>query len=77
MNAGPMMVGRTLTDAELGRLTVDALNAGLRSYRPDLRHSREDAQRFAELWNQCKVSTLATVVSVDGLAVVIVTDAAP
>lgn len=62
---------RTLSDAELRKLTVDQFNAGARCYRPDLRYSRADALRFAELWNESRSSTVASVVS-DGAAPVVV-----
>lgn len=71
------MNARTLTDAQILALTLDAMNGGLTSYRPDLRYSRADAVRFAELWNASKVSTVASVASADGVPFVFVTDAAP
>lgn len=71
------MNARTLTDAELARLTVGAMNSGLRHHRSDLRYSRADADAFAAGWNACKVSTLASVGTVDGVPFVFVTDAQP
>lgn len=68
---------RTLPDTDLLSMTVEQLNAGARSYRPDLRYSRADAQRFAELWNERRVSTVATVVSDGDAPVVVIADAAP
>ncbi len=63
-----------LTADQLSRLTLDEMNAGLRNYRQDLRYTREDAVAFATLWNRCKVSTVATIATVDGLPVIIVVD---
>lgn len=59
---------------QLSRLTLEQMNSGLRAYRQDLRYSREDAVAFARMWNRVKVSTVASVATVDGLPVVIVTD---
>ena len=59
---------------QLRSLTLQEMNHGLRSYRPDLRYTREDAVAYAKLWNACKVSTVATIATVDGLPVVIVVD---
>lgn len=70
----PQALGRTLTDAQLLALTVEQLNAGARSYRWDLRYSREDVRRYAELWNQRCISTQATTVSIDGVLAVVVVD---
>lgn len=63
-----------LSQEQLSRMTLDEMNAGLRSYRQDLRYTREDAIAFATLWNRCKVSTVATIATVDGLPVIIVVD---
>lgn len=71
------MNGRTLSNAQLARLTLAEVNAGLSCYREDLRYSRADAVAFASGWNAHKVSTCATVATVDGLPVVVVTDAPP
>jgi hypothetical protein len=68
-----MTTDRTLTDARLKRMTLNDINGGLRSYRPDLRYTRADAQRFAELWNAVKVDTEATLIDVEGTPVVIAT----
>lgn len=71
------MTGRTLSDASMRALTVDAMNSGLSCYRPDLRYSRADADAYAEAWNASKVATCATVVTCDGLPQVIVLERAP
>lgn len=71
------MNARRLSDAELSRLTLAELNSGLSCYREDLRYTRADALRAAELWNMGKASTCATVATVDGLPVVVVADAPP
>lgn len=71
------MNGRTLSDAQLARLTLAELNSGLSCYREDLRYSRADALRAAELWNASKAATCATVATVDGLPVVVVAEAPP
>lgn len=52
-----------LTTEQLLRMTVDEMNSGLRSYRPEYRYTREDAANYANLWNATKVSTQATVIS--------------
>lgn len=65
---------RTLSDAQLLAMTVEQLNAGARSYRADLRYSRADLQRFAQLWNERRYSTTATLVSDDGAPVVVIVD---
>ena len=65
---------RTLSDAELRKLTVDQLNGGARCYRPDLRYSRADAVRFAQLWNETRSSTVASVVSDGATPVVVIAD---
>jgi hypothetical protein len=61
-----------LTVAELANMRYSELNAGLRNYREDLRYTREDAVNYAKLWNAAKLSTQATVVTVDGFPQVIV-----
>ena len=68
------MTARTLSDDGIRRLSVDALNSGLRCYRADLRYSRADALRAAELWNASKASTRATVATVDGFPCVLILD---
>lgn len=60
---------------QLMTLTLAEMNDGLRSYREDLRYSREDAVNFAKLWNAHKLSTIATVITADGFPCVIVVDA--
>lgn len=71
------MNARTLSDDAIRRLSVDALNSGLRCYREDLRYSRADALRAAELWNASKATTCATVATVDGLPAVVIVERAP
>lgn len=65
---------RTLSDAQLLAMTVEQLNAGARSFRADLRYSRSDLQRFAQLWNERRCSTSATLVSAGGAPVVVIVD---
>ena len=65
------MNARTFTDAQLARMTLNDINGALRSYRPDLRASRADAVAFADAWNRVKVSTLASVIDVEGTPCVI------
>lgn len=60
---GPGSAGggdRTLTDAQLKQLDVEAMNSRLRACRVELRATAADAQRFVELWNQHKACTTAT-----------------
>lgn len=71
------MNARTLSDDAIRRLSVDALNSGLRCYRPDLRYSRADALRAAELWNASKAATCATVATVDRFPVVLIMEREP
>lgn len=68
-------MNNSLTDAQLLRMTLDDINNGLRSYRPDLRYTRDDARRFAQLWNAHKIATVATVADVDGVPCVVVVQA--
>ena len=65
---------RALSDEALRGLTVDALNGGLACYRPDLRYTRADAAAFADLWNQTRVSTRATIINADGFPRVLIVD---
>lgn len=64
-----------LPDDQLKSLTLGEMNSGLRCYREDLRYTRADANRFAALWNQHKLYTRATVVTVDGFPCIVVLDA--
>ena len=65
------MIERLNSNALMG-LTVDEMNAGPRCYRPDLRYSREDALHYVTLWNAHKISTVACVITVDGIPQVMV-----
>lgn len=66
---------RRLGDEQIRSMSADELNAAARCYREDLRATRADVVRAAELWNSAKVSTVATVCTVDGFPALVVTDA--
>lgn len=66
---------QNLSDSELSKLTVEQMNSGLRSYRDDLRYTRDDAVRFVELWNEVKLSTTATIISDGGSPFIVIADA--
>ena len=67
---------RRLGDEQIRSMSADELNAAARCYREDLRATRADVLRAAEIWNSAKASTVATVCTVDGFpALVVVVDA--
>lgn len=70
-----MNTARRLSDAAISGMTVEQLNAGLRSYREDLRYTRADAVRAVETWNRAKMSTVATVIDSDGLPFIVISEA--
>ena len=65
------MSRRRFTDAQIQRMTLNDINSALRAYRPDLRATRADAVAFANGYNAVKVSTVASVIDVEGTPCVI------
>lgn len=74
-NGTGVKLERRMSDSALLHMTLNDINAGLRNYREDFRYTRLDAMRFVELWNDRKISTIASLIDVEGTPCVIVVNA--